>query len=274
MKLLIADDMEGISGVVSWNHCDSTHYEYNRFRRIMTDEVNAAIQGAFEGGADEIVVADGHGGAKNIMAEFLDKRVRLNSGTPSKYAMVNGVEDNVDAMMYVGYHARVGTPCGVLAHTWSLAIYNVWVNDLLVGEIGLNALLAGHFGVPLLMISSDLAGCKEAEALVPGVKTVPVKVGTSMYAADCLPNEIAQAQIKETALQAVKEFKAGKKPAPLTTTTPVTLTVELAGSQMGDAVLPIPGIIRLEGRTVQIEVPDMPTAYGAFRTIASMARSA
>ena len=272
MKLLIADDMEGISGVVSWDHCDSTHKEYDRFRRIMTNEVNAAIQGAFEGGANEIMVADGHGGAKNIMAEYLDKRVRLNSGTPSPYAMVNGIEDQVDALMYVGYHARVGTSCGVLAHTWSLAIYNVWVNGLLVGEIGLNALVAGHFGVPLLMISSDLAGCKEAEALVPGVKTVPVKVGTSMYAANCLPNEVAQAQIKETAMQAVKDFKAGKAPAPLTTGTPITLTVELAGSQMGDAVSTIPGVTRLEGRKVQIEVADMPTAYKAFRTIASLAR--
>ena len=123
----------------------------------MTNEVNAAIQGAIEGGADEVVVSDGHGGAKNVLVENLDKRVRLNSGTPSKYAMVNGIEDQVDALMYVGYHGpRRYFPAAfwLIPGPWLFTMSGV--NGLLVGEIGLNALLAGHFGVPLLMISSDL----------------------------------------------------------------------------------------------------------------------
>ncbi|MCJ7625349.1 MAG: M55 family metallopeptidase, partial [Anaerolineaceae bacterium] len=105
MKLLIVDDMEGISGVVDWAHTESQNSEYVRFRKIMTAEVNAAIKGAFEAGIDEVVVSDGHGGAKNVLIEELDPRVRLNSGSPSPFQMVQGVDDGVDAMIMIGYHA-------------------------------------------------------------------------------------------------------------------------------------------------------------------------
>ncbi len=117
MKILIAADMEGITGVVHWDQVDSQHPEYQRFRRIMTGDVNSAIRGAFEGGADEVIVADGHDSARNILIEDLDPRARLNSGTPSPLAMVQGVDQGVDGAMFVGYHARCGAPNAILDHT-------------------------------------------------------------------------------------------------------------------------------------------------------------
>jgi D-amino peptidase len=114
MKILIAADMEGITGVVHADQTDSTHAEYQRFRRLMTADVNAAIRGAFDGGADEVVVSDGHGGARNILIEELDGRARLNSGSPSPFSMVQGVDGGVQGVMLVGYHARMGTPNAIL----------------------------------------------------------------------------------------------------------------------------------------------------------------
>jgi D-amino peptidase len=273
MKLLIVDDMEGIRGVVDWSHVDSGNAEYQRFRKIMTDEVNAAIGGAFDGGADEVVVSDGHSGGRNIMIEGLDPRSRLNCGFPAPYQMVQGIDDGVDAMLMIGYHARYGTQAGVLAHTFTLSVVNAWLNDRLVGEIGFNASVAGHFGVPVLMISSDQAGCNEAAELIPEIETVAVKQGSGIFAAECLPPEVAQRQIRETAARVVSRFKDGKYPAPVGTSAPVTLTVEFNNAANADNVSIAPGVERIDGRKVKIEVADMPEAYRALFMMLELAGS-
>src|SRR5512147_2278239 len=105
MKILIAADMEGITGVTHWDQVNPNHAEYSRFRTLMTGDVNAAIRGAFAGGATSVAVTDGHNNGRNILIEELDPRATLNSGTPSRLSMVNGVDQNVDGVMYVGYHA-------------------------------------------------------------------------------------------------------------------------------------------------------------------------
>ena len=107
---------------------------------MMTQEVNVAVVGAAESGADEFIIADGHGDAKNILVEELDARARLNSGSPSPFAMVQGVDGGVQAAFFIGYHAHMSTANAVLAHTWSSSLVsNLWINDKIVGEIGLNA---------------------------------------------------------------------------------------------------------------------------------------
>jgi D-amino peptidase len=271
MKILIADDMEGISGVVDWSHADSRNLEYQRFRQIMTAEVNAAIKGAYDGGADEVVVADGHGGGKNILIENLDPRAKLNSGAPSPFQMVSGIDKNVDGLMFVGYHPRYGTPNGILAHTWSFGVVNCWLNDKLVGEIGLNSSVAGHFGVPLIMISSCQAGCDEAAAWVPGVETVAVKQGTGTYAAECLSPEVSHKLIRAAAEKAVMSLENGSAPKPIETSTPVVVKVELNNAQQVDRAMVAPGAVRVDGRVIQLTVPDMVEAYRAFRTIVGLA---
>lgn len=272
MKLLIAVDMEGITGVVTWNHVDPSHAEYQRFRRLMTQDVNAAICGAVLGGADEIVVTDGHWNSDNILIEELDGRARLNSGTPSPFSMVQGIDQDVDAAFFIGYHARIGTQNAILDHTWSSArVQNVWLNGKLVGEIGLNASVCGHFGVPVLMVSGDYAATKEAGEWIPGVLDVTVKKASGRWAAECLTPEATQQLLCEGAQRAVREFKAGKAPAPLNAGAPVTVGVEFFNSDMADKAMLLPGSSRVDGRKIEFVSPDMPAAYKGFRAAVMLA---
>src|SRR3972149_3024701 len=135
MKILIATDMEGITGVTTWDQVTPGHAEYARFRRLMTQDVNAAIRGAFEAGAQEVLVTDGHWNGSNILVEELEPRARLNTGSPSPFSMVQGIDESVDGVMFIGYHARNGSPNAVLDHTWSSKTYLLptsWVRSLTI----------------------------------------------------------------------------------------------------------------------------------------------
>src|SRR5512136_734990 len=128
MKILIAADMEGVTGVVHWDHVSPSHGEYPRFRRLMTGDVNAAIRGAFEAGADEVLVTDGHDNGRNILIEELDPRAHLHSGHLSPFSFVEGIQDGVDGVLLVGYHARIGAFASTLDHTWSGVVANLALN--------------------------------------------------------------------------------------------------------------------------------------------------
>ena len=273
MRILIAADMEGISGVVHWDHVDSKHKEYARFRKLMTGDVNAAIEGAFEGGAEEVIVADGHGNARNILLEELDPRARLNSGSPSPFAMVQGVDTGIDAAMFVGYHARVGSTNAILDHTWSgRCVANVWLNGEPVGEIGWNASVCGHFGAPVIMISGDQTACAEAKALIgDAIQTAVVKQARGRMAAECLPPELSRIKIREAAARAVRGLRAGQSPRALRLEAPIRATLELVTSDMADRAALLPGAERLEGKRIEIVVDDAATAYRAFRSAVALA---
>jgi len=171
VKILVAADMEGISGVVHWDQTDAQHSEYARFRKLMTADVNAAIRGACDAGAGEVIVADGHGSGRNILIEELDPRARLNSGSPSPLSMVQGADSGVNAAMFVGYHARAGSQNAILDHTWAGAVANVWLDGQAMGEIGWNAAVCGHFQVPVILVSGDQTACAEAIALLGPIET-------------------------------------------------------------------------------------------------------
>ena len=272
MKLLIAVDMEGISGVVDWIHVDSTHAEYQRFRRIMTADVNAAVAGAAQADVDDMLVTDGHGWARNILIEELDPRARLNSGSPSPFAMVQGIDSGIEAVFFIGYHAHMSTQNAVLAHTWSSAkISNVWLNDRMVGEIGLNASVCGSFGVPVLLISGDQAACAEAQDWIPGLETVVVKKASGREAAECLPPRVAQQHITETAFKAIQRYRADQAPAPLIVQAPIRITVEFLSTYLADICAVNPYVTRLDARRVEFQAPDMPTAYRLFRSAVGFA---
>ena len=273
MKILIAADMEGISGVVHWDQVDPKHKEYERFRKLMTADVNAAVRGAYEGGAGEVVVADGHGSARNILVEELDPRARLNSGSPSLYAMVQGVDAGLDAAMFVGYHARVGTPNAILDHTWSSSsVANVWLDGRITGEIGWNAAVCGHFGLPVLLVTGDQSACAEAAELLDEIETVAVKQARGRMAAECLSPRVAQEQIFQAARRAVRRLAAGDAPGPLRLQVPVTLEVELVTSDMADRAAICPGAQRAEGKRVKLVAADVVAAYRAFRALVALAR--
>lgn len=271
MKILIAADMEGITGVVDWSHVDSNHPEYKRFRGAMTDDVNAAIRGAFTAGADEVIIADGHGSKTNILIEEIDPRARLNSGT-GPLAMVQGIDSGVSALFFIGYHAMAGTQNAILAHTVSGGkIANLWLNGELSGEAGINSVVCGHFGAPVLLASGDRALCAEVRALIPGIDAVETKAASGMSAADCLPPEVTHRRIEEAAEKAVLRFQRGLGPAPRKIEGPVTITVEFHSPVMADRARNMPGARRLDGRRVEVTGETAPLAYQYFRSMMILA---
>ncbi|MFC1878811.1 M55 family metallopeptidase [Chloroflexota bacterium] len=271
MKILIAADMEGVTGVVHWDQVSPGHAEHGRFRRLMTADVNAAVSGAYKSGASQVIVSDGHANARNILIEELDPRPRLNSGAPSPFAMVQGIDGGIDGLIFIGYHARVGTPHAILEHTWSSRrVSNLSINGTPFGEIALNAALAGHFGVRLIMISGDLAACAEAQELVGSLEVAVVKRASGRFAAECLPPDAAQSIIHESAIQAVARLAKGQAPEPLQVATPIQMALELTTSEMADNAALLPGACRT-GRTIEYTAEDMPALYAAFRSAVTLA---
>ena len=271
MKILIGTDMEGITGVTTWDQVTPGHAEYARFRRQMTEDVNATIRGAFDGGAQEVIVADGHWNASNILIEELDPRARLNSGSPSLFSMMEGIDESVDGVMFVGYHARNGTPSAILDHTWSrMTVANVWLNDLLTGEYGLNAAVAGHFGVPVIMVTGDQTACAQVTELLGDLETAIVKQASSRFAAECLAPAVTREMICLCAQRAVERLAQGDVPKPFVLDTPITVTIEFFTSDMADRATRIP-FTKRQGTRVSLTAPEMSSAYNGFRAMVMLA---
>jgi D-amino peptidase len=274
MKILIAADMEGITGVVHWDQVNPSHAEYQRFRRLMTGDVNAAIRGAFSGGADSVSVTDGHNNSRNILIEELDTRGVLNSGSPMPLSMVHGVDQNVDAVFFVGYHGRIGAQNAILDHTWSdERVFNLWLNGRLFGESGLNGAVCGHFNAPVIMISGDQTVCAEAQDFFGAdVETAVVKKAIGRMAAECLPPAVTAKLIEDAAKRAMKKLAKKKAPQPLKMKAPITMVLEFVQSEMADKAMIMPGAKRLDDRKIQYIAEDMVTIYFAFRTLLALAR--
>jgi len=167
MKIYISADMEGVAGVVTGEQLSPAGFEYQRFREFMTQEVNAAIEGAVEAGATEIVVSDSHGNAQNLLIEKLPKNTLVVRGFPRPLVMMQGIDATFDGTIFLGYHASTSNPEGVRAHTMSSArLADVRLNDKSMSEGGFNAAIAGHFNVPIIMVSGDDAAVKEVSELL------------------------------------------------------------------------------------------------------------
>ncbi len=273
MKILIAADMEGITGVVHWDQVNPSHPEYSRFRKLMTADVNAAIRGAFAGGAASVSVTDGHNNDRNILIEELDSRAVLNCGGPMPLSMVHGVDQDVDAVFFIGYHARMGSQNAVLDHTWSdERVFSLSLNGRLVGESALNGAVCGHFNAPVVMISGDQTVCAEARDFFGDVETAVVKKAIGRMAAECYPPAVTAKLIEEAAERATKRLAARNIPAPFRIKAPITMVLDFIQSEMADKAMIMPGAKRLEDRKVQYIADDMLTIYYAFRTLLALAR--
>jgi D-amino peptidase len=274
MKILIAADMEGVTGVVHWDQVMPSHPDYPRFRKLMTDEVNAAIRGAFAGGATAVTVADGHNNGRNIMIEELDSRAALTSGSPAPLSMVSGVDEGVGGAMFVGYHGRMGAIDAILDHTWSdERVSGLWINDRAFGEAGLNGAVCGHFNVPVIMASGDQTLCAEVkEFFGERIQTAQVKKAVSRMAAECLPPPVTMKLIEEAARQAVQMLKDQKGPGPFKVAGPIKMKMEFEQSDMADRATCMPGTSRTVDRCVEYTADDMVTIYRAFRTLLALAR--
>lgn len=274
MKILIAADMEGVTGVVHWDQVSTSHPEYARFRRLMTADINAAIRGAYDGGATEVIVTDGHASSRNILIEELDPRARLNSGTPAPLSMVEGIDQGVQGVLMIGYHGRIGAQNAILDHTWSdERVANLWLNGRLVGEAALNGAVCGHFGAPVLMISGDQTVCAEGKDFFGDIETAEVKRAVGRMAAECLPPAVTGQLIQNAAQRAVSRLAAGSNPPPFTLAAPIEMTLEFVQSEMADKAAIMPGAQRGPDRKVTFSADNMVTIYFAFRTLLALARA-
>jgi len=264
--------MEGISGIVDWKETSSRDGggAYERARRLMSADANAAALGAFEGGASEVVINDSHGGNRNILVEELDERVRLISGSPKYLSMMEGVPGH-DVAMFVGYHSRAHS-LGVMNHTYTGSVEEYRINGQLYGEFGMNAAIAGHYGVPVILVTGDQQVAAEAKALVPSVRTVVVKDAVTQLAANLIHPARARGMIRAGAAEAVKAALAGK-PQPFVVPGPVRLELRLARSILADAAVVVPGAERVSDVVVAWEGSDYLQCYRAFRAMISMASS-
>ena len=180
-------------------------------RRNMQSDLEAALAGCFAAGVDEVVVCDAHDTGGNIDAAFLPATVRLAAGSPTPYSMMQGIGPGFDAALFVAYHAKAGTPAAVLEHTWTYKVFDATIGGVSLGEFGLGALLAGHFGVPAVYVSGDDKVAAEAKALVPGVVTTVVKHGITRTSATYEPSEKARSEMRSDVERALR----GDAPAPL-----------------------------------------------------------
>ncbi|WP_153462945.1 MULTISPECIES: M55 family metallopeptidase [Sediminibacillus] len=259
MKIFISADMEGISGVAT-NQQLKTNAEYQRFRRLMTADVNAAIEGAFQGGAKEIVVADGHGNMSNILVEDLDRRARLVSGNNRVMCQLEGLDDSFDGIMFVGHHGREGgSERTVISHTLAgVCVNEMKINGRIVGETEMNSLVAGKFGVPAIFISGDDAYVQEVKTSFPQVEAAVTKRAVDRFAAELIHPEAARKEIRERAEAAVK--KAGSF-EPETITGPTTFEIEMKGPQQAQMTTTLPTVNLISPKRIRFTCNDIVTAY-------------
>jgi len=279
MKVLISADMEGTTGVSSWVHVTppegafgdpSSQVEYDRARLRMTREVNAAIEGALAAGADEVIVNDSHDGMRNLVGEELHRECRYISGNDKPLGMMQGVDlDGIGAAFYTGYHARAGTPQGPLAHTWTGWLQDVRFDGRSTGEFGINAVVAGHFGVPVTLVTGDNLAVAQTQAFLgEQVVGVAVKEGISTTSALHLHPAKAQDLIRAAAELAVRNAATA---TPFVLDPGATVELEFDHQSRADQAVLATGVARAGERTVSFTAGDGLAFIRQFRAAMALA---
>jgi D-amino peptidase len=264
LKVFISVDMEGVSGVVTGDQTGAGGADYNRFRRLMTEEANAAIDGALDAGATEIVVNDSHGSMRNLLIEELHAPAELISSNIKPMGMMQGIDASFNAVIFVGYHAKAGSAVGVLAHTGSGTVADLRINGRSVGEAGMNMFAAGALGVPVVMVTGDQEAIAQARELVPNIEGVQVKEAIATTAARSLRPEEARARIRagaKRALERLSEFK------PVKPSTPATFELKFSQTVLADVAEQIPSIKRIDPRTISYRADDYLQGYRLLRVL-------
>lgn len=262
LKVYISVDLEGVTGVSTNEQTVPGGREYEKFRRLMTLEANAAIEGAFAAGATSVVVSDSHHNADNIDVELLDPRVRLIRGWPRALGMVHGIDETFDAAVFIGFHAREGDP-GVLAHTFTENV-ELELNGELASEATFAAAIAGHFGVPLVFLSGDQIITQDILRQVGRIETVAVKEAIGYGAASMLHPEEARRLIVAGVERGVRH-RANM--APYVLDGPITLTLRWEDPVMAEIVALMRGATRTDGRTTTFIGSDMIEVAEFFEVI-------
>ncbi|UCH09796.1 MAG: M55 family metallopeptidase [Fidelibacterota bacterium] len=263
IKVFISVDMEGISGVANWEDVRRDGQDYEYFRTIMTKEANAAIEGALEAGAEEIWVRDSHATARNLLPEMLNRNARLLRDWSGGYkSMMEGIDESFDAVIFIGYHSKAGTPNALLEHTMSSKnITDVSINGVSLPEAGINGLIAGHYNVPVVFIAGERAVCDQAKGLFGTVETVAVKEGIG-NAALCLHPEVAREQIRAGVSKALGDLKRYK---PYKLKPPYRLVVKLKNEELVHEKSYYPGVERTGDWELTFKSSDLLEVMRAFQ---------
>ncbi len=255
LKIYISADMEGVAGAVTGEQLGPSGFEYETARRWMTEEVNAAIRGARAAGATEIVISDSHGNGQNLLLDELPPDVTVIRSWPRPLAMMAGIDETFDGVLFIGYHTSTDNSVGVRAHTMSSArLTSVRVNGVPYPEAGLNAAIAGYFGVPILMISGDDAVADEVQALLGELETAVVKKAYGFHSAETLMPEAAYQLIEETAARAVGRIGEFE---PWDVGGPVEIEVSFKNYRPIEALGYLEIVDRIDSHTIRYRGPDM-----------------
>jgi D-amino peptidase len=270
-KIYISCDLEGVSGIVNWDHTSSQGHDYGRARKLMTAEVNSAIEGAFEGGASYVLVNDAHGSMTNILIEDLDNRAELLTGSPKPLTQMQGIDETFSLCAFIGYHARRDTLGAVLEHTISgSAIREICINGKVVGETEINMGIAGHFGVPVGLVAGDNMVTQQAREADPAIETVVVKHAEGRYSARCLHPTKAKALIKTGMKKAVSEQAKFK---PYVFETPVEFKITFINTSMAELAEMMPTSERIGASSVRLINDDFVAGFKAVRGMIHMCRA-
>lgn len=261
MKLFMMVDLEGVSGVVSFKHqAHPGGFLYHEARMSLMRDLNAAVEGAVAAGVEEIVVYDSHFYGLNVVLKELRANVKAVLGKP----IFSGLDRSFNAAMLIGYHSMAGTPDGLLAHSYALDIQAIWLNDINVGEIGMEAALAGQLDVPVVMMSGDSAGAAEASSLLPGIELAVVKESMGKLEARCLPGVESEGLIKRKAQIGLKKTKEMK---PYKLKPPFEIKIEFSSPEKMERLSQEENVIVGDGNTLTIKESDLHAAWQRYKKV-------
>ena len=262
-KVFISADMEGISGISASDQLSAAGAEYNRSRKMMADDVNAAIRGARAGGATTIVVNDSHGTMRNLRLEDLAPEVSLISHSFKKSGMMEGLDDTFDAVIFVGYHAKAGHPGGLFAHTGSGVVRDVRVNGTSMGEGGLNTLVAAWYGVPVVLVTGDDVAVKQVAEIATSARTVAVKRAINPRAVELRPFKDVHADIERAARDGV----AAARKFPPRRESSYRVEVQFQDVAIPEVAESVPTMQRTAPDTIAFTQDTMPKALTLIRLL-------
>lgn len=255
LKVYISADMEGVAGVVTGDHLGPSGFEYQEAREWLTAEVNAAIRAARGAGATEIVISDSHGNGENILLDRLPTDVRVVRAWPRPLMMMEGIDESFDAALFIGYHASTTNPRGVRAHTMSSGnLTGVKLNGVAVPEAVINAAIAGHFGVPVIMISGDDAIAEEATELLGDLEVAVLKESRGFHSALTVMPEEGQRMVEEAAARAFRRLDDFE---PYRIREPVAVEISFKNYLPAELLAFLPDVERLDSHTVGWRGADM-----------------
>ncbi len=264
MDVYIVVDMECISGITDASMIRVGHSEWaRRGRQLMTAEVNAAVEGALAGGARRVWVKDGHDAGENLLREELHPAAEQISGTYALPGVMPGLDESFGALFLLGFHARMGTQFAHFDHTVSTAtISEVRLNGTPVGEIGIYAAYAGHFGVPVALVTGDRAGTQEATDLLGDIATVSVKEGLGRFAARVPAPQEVQPRVRAAAEASLRNLPRPWRPEP-----PLAVEIDFLRSAEADMAEMVPGAARVGPRTVAYRHEDAAFSFKALQAM-------